>query len=84
MPSLFFLFAFLLCLALFDLFVPLAVGVAYKFIFTLLLQFKRDPHKMVNITDCTVVLLDDPRHPDTFQLTDDTRGKFYHNRYSCT
>lgn len=80
MPSLFFLFAFLLCLPL----LPLAVGVAYKFIFTLLLQFKRDPHKMVNITDCTVVLLDDPRHPDTFQLTDDTRGKFYHNRYSCT
>lgn len=39
--------------------------------------FKRDPHKMVNITDCTVVLLDDPRHPDTFQLTDDTRGNSY-------
>lgn len=29
---------------------------------------------MVNITDFTVVLLEDPRH-DTFQLTDDTRGK---------
>ena len=25
---------------------------------------------MVNITDFTVVLLDDPRHPDAFQLTD--------------
>lgn len=45
-----------------------------RFIFILLVQFKRDAHKMVNITDFTVVLLEDPRH-DTFQLTDDTRGK---------
>ena len=45
------------------------------FILILLVQFKRDAHKMVNITDFTVVLLEDPRHPDTFQLTDDTRGK---------
>ena len=30
---------------------------------------------MVNISQYTVVLLDDPRHPDAFQLTDDTRGK---------
>ena len=44
------------------------------FIFILLMQFKRDAHKMVNITDFTVVLLEDPRHHDTFQLTDDTRG----------
>ena len=32
---------------------------------------------MVNISQYTVVLLDDPRHPDAFQLTDDTRGKAY-------
>ena len=32
---------------------------------------------MVNISQYTVVLLDDPRHPDAFQLTDDTRGKSY-------
>ena len=31
---------------------------------------------MVNITDFTVVLLDDPRHPDAFQLTDGSRGNF--------
>ena len=30
---------------------------------------------MVNISQYTAVLLDDPRHPDAFQLTDDTRGK---------
>ena len=32
---------------------------------------------MVNISQYSVVLLDDPRHPDTFQLTDDTRGEPY-------
>lgn len=32
---------------------------------------------MVNISQYTVVLLDDPHHPDVFQLTDDTRGKSY-------
>ena len=30
---------------------------------------------MVNITNFTFVLLEDPRHHDTFQLTDDTRGE---------
>lgn len=34
---------------------------------------------MVNITNFTVVLLEDPRHQDTFQLTDDTRGKMKHS-----
>lgn len=29
---------------------------------------------MVNISEFSVVLLDDPRHPDTFQLTDDNKG----------
>ena len=29
----------------------------------------------MNIADFTVILLDDPRHPDVFQLTDSTRGK---------
>jgi len=29
----------------------------------------------VNIADFTVLLLDDPRHPDVFQLTDSIRGK---------
>ena len=29
---------------------------------------------MVNISQYTVVLLDDPHHCDAFQLTDDTRG----------
>lgn len=35
---------------------------------------------MVNISQYTVVLLDDPHQPDVFQLTDDTRG----NTYSVT
>jgi len=39
--------------------------------------FKKNAHKMVNISQYTVVLLDDPRHPDAFQLTDDTRGNSY-------
>ncbi|XP_078358029.1 ras-specific guanine nucleotide-releasing factor RalGPS2-like [Oculina patagonica] len=39
--------------------------------------FKKNPQKMVNISEYTVVLLDDPRHPDAFQLTDDTRGNSY-------
>ena len=34
---------------------------------------------MVNITNFTVVLLEDPRHQDTFQLTDDTRGEMTHS-----
>lgn len=42
----------------------------------LFVQFRKEAQKMVNITDFTVVFLDDPRHPDTFQLTDDTRGMF--------
>lgn len=29
----------------------------------------------MNIADFTVLLLDDPRHPDVFQLTDSIRGK---------
>ena len=32
---------------------------------------------MVNISQYTAVLLDDPRHPDAFQLTDDTRGESF-------
>lgn len=39
--------------------------------------FKKNAHKMVNISQYTAVLLDDPRHPDAFQLTDDTRGNSY-------
>lgn len=39
--------------------------------------FRRQAHKMVNITNFTFVLLEDPRHQDTFQLTDDTRGNAY-------
>lgn len=38
--------------------------------------FKREAHKMVNITDFTVVLLDDPRHPDAFQLTDNAGNSY--------
>ena len=38
---------------------------------------------MVNITNFTVVLLEDPRHPDTFQLTDDTRGEMTHSATCC-
>ena len=34
---------------------------------------------MVNITNFTVVLLEDPRHQDMFQLTDDTRGEMTHS-----
>lgn len=34
---------------------------------------------MVNITDFTVVLMEDPRQPYTFQLTDDTRGEMTHS-----
>lgn len=39
--------------------------------------FKENPDKKVNISDFSVVLLDDPRHPDTFQLTDDIKGNSY-------
>lgn len=31
----------------------------------------------MNISDFSVVLLDDPRHPDTFQLTDDIKGTVF-------
>lgn len=39
--------------------------------------FKEKPEKKVNISDFSVVLLEDPRHPDTFQLTDDIKGNSY-------
>ena len=31
----------------------------------------------MNISDFSVVLLDDPRHPDTFQLTDEIKGTVF-------
>ena len=37
-------------------------------------QFKTDPHKMLNVSDYMVILLNDPRQPDAFQLTDDENG----------
>lgn len=39
--------------------------------------FKKDAHKMVNVADFSVFLLEDPRHPDAFQLTDGIRGNSY-------
>ncbi|XP_067017239.1 ras-specific guanine nucleotide-releasing factor RalGPS2-like [Acropora muricata] len=39
--------------------------------------FKKEARKLVNIADFTVLLLDDPRHPDVFQLTDSIRGNSY-------
>ena len=53
----------------------LVVGRIYFFF--LFEQFKENPDKKVNISDFSVVLLDDPRHPDTFQLTDDIKGTVF-------
>ncbi|KAJ7337256.1 RasGEF [Desmophyllum pertusum] len=39
--------------------------------------FKKAPDKQVNISEYSVVLLDDPRQPDAFQLTDDAKGNSY-------